>query len=245
MHCYDNCYDVPGHPPLLNRPGRRMRERARGPLATHPSYRKEQPEMTIPRHRPYQTAAAASDSRERQAGTDSRQETISNASSDAYFAARSAVIRLAEADGAQTQERPLWPGAASTTHYAEPLAGIRAAQILERTAARVTGDYVRHAREAAVGWREIGEALGLAENGEPTGYDLAVAAYEHAAGTPDLWNHVSFSYTCPTCAQAISDHGPYESHPEDSEQGHAGDCARLAADVAAWQAERDAWAAEG
>jgi len=201
--------------------------------------------MTIPHHRPHEAAAAAGDSRERQADTDGRQEAISNAASDAYFAARSAVIRLAEADGAQIQERPVWPGAASTIHYAEPLAGIRAAQILERTAARVIGDYVRHAREAGIGWREIGEALGLAEHGERTGYDLAVAAYEHAAGTPDLWNHVSFSYTCPACAQAISDRGPYESHPEDNEQGHADGCARLAADVAAWQAERDAWAAEG
>jgi hypothetical protein len=56
---------------------------------------------------------------------------------------------------------------------------------------------------------------------------------------------VSFYYTCPACAQAISGRGPYESHPEDNEQGHADGCARLAADAAAWQAEGDAGAAEG
>jgi hypothetical protein len=114
--------------------------------------------MTIPHHHRHEAAAAAGESRERQAGTDSRHEAISNAASDAYFAARSAVIRLAEADGAQIHELPAWPGAASTTRCAEPLAGIRAAQILERTAARVIRDYVRHAREAGIGWREVGPA---------------------------------------------------------------------------------------
>jgi hypothetical protein len=33
---------------------------------------------------------------------------------------------------------------------------------------------------------------------------------------------------------------PFESHPEDCESGHAEDCSQFAAELAAWQAERDA-----
>jgi len=103
---------------------------------------------------------------------------------------------------------------------------------------------VTHARVEGVGWREIGDALGLAEDGQRTGYDLAVAAYEQVTGEPDVFREPSFYYTCPACAQGISDRGPYESHPEDNDRGHADGCTRLAADVAAWQAQRDAEDAE-
>jgi len=174
----------------------------------------------------------------------SRKDAVTAAASDAYFAAQSSVRRLAEAEGAEIRERPVWPGAFSTTRYAEPLAGIRAAQTVQRTAERVADDYVRHARVEGIGWREIGEALGLGEDGQRTGYDLAVAAYEHVVGEPDLLRDPSFYYTCPACEQGISDRGPYESHPEDNERGHAEGCTRLAADVAAWQAQRDAEEAE-
>jgi len=176
--------------------------------------------------------------------TDSRQDAITRAASDAYFAADSSVMRLAEAHGAEIRERPVWPGSFSKTRYAEPLAGIRAAQTVRRSADRVAGDYVRHARVEGIGWREIGGALGLAEDGQRTGYDLAVVAYEQVTGEPDVFREVSFHYSCPACGQGISDRGPYESHPEDNERGHAEDCTRLAADVAAWQAQQDAEDAE-
>jgi hypothetical protein len=39
----------------------------------------------------------------------------------------------------------------------------------------------------------------------------------------------------------VTDRGPFESHPEDCESGHAEDCSQFAAELAAWQAERDAW----
>jgi hypothetical protein len=171
-------------------------------------------------------------------------DAMGSAASDAYFAARSSVLRLVEAEGGEIRERPVWPGAFSTTRYAEPMAGIRAAQTVKRTADRVADDYVKHARVEGIGWREIGEALGLAEDGQHIGYDLAVAAYEHVTGKPDVFRDVSFYWTCPACDQGISDRGPYESHPEDNERGHADSCARLAADVAAWQAQRDAEDAE-
>jgi hypothetical protein len=46
---------------------------------------------------------------------------------------------------------------------------------------------------------------------------------------------------CDVCGEWINGRGPYESHPEDNESGHAADCARFAAELATWQAERDAW----
>ena len=187
--------------------------------------------------------SAGPDSATGQGLAGSRQDAVTSAASDAYFSARATVLRLAEAEGAQIRERPIWPGAVSTTRYAEPLAGIRAAQILQQTARRVINDYVRLARQEGTGWREIGQALDLAEDGQRTGYDLAVAAYEHVAGEPDVWRQASYTWSCPACGQAICDRGPYESHPEDNEHGHARDCARLAGEAAAWQAEQDAWEA--
>jgi hypothetical protein len=176
--------------------------------------------------------------------TDARRDAATRAASDAYYAAQSAALRLADARGAEIRERPAWPGAAITTRYAEPLAGIRAAQTVRHAADRVAGDYVKYARVEGIGWREIGAALGLAQDGQRTGYDLAVAAYEQVAGQPDGFRNPSFYYACAACEQGITDRGPYESHPEDNERGHAAGCTRLAADITAWQAQRDAEDAE-
>jgi hypothetical protein len=174
----------------------------------------------------------------------SRRDAVTSAASDAYWQAQASVLRIAKASGAEIRERPSWPGASSTTRYAEPLAGLRAAQTVQHAAGRVAGEYMKDARAEGIGWREIGEALGLADDGERSGYDLAVAAYEHVTGEPDRSWERSFYYTCPACEQGISDRGPYESHPQDNERGHGDGCTRLAAAVGAWQAERDAEDAE-
>jgi hypothetical protein len=179
-----------------------------------------------------------------QADADSRRDAVTRAASDAHFAAQSSVLRIAEAGGAEIREQPIWPGSISTRRYAEPLAGIRAAQTVKRTADRVADEYVKHARAEGIGWRLIGEALGLAEDGQRTGYALAEAAYEHVVGERDVFRDPSFYYTCPACDQGITDRGPYESHPEDNERGHDEGCTRLATDVAAWRAQRDAEDAE-
>jgi len=174
----------------------------------------------------------------------SRRDAATSAASDAYWQAQASVLQLAKAGGAEMRERPSWPGSISTTRYAEPLAGIRAAQTVQHAAGRVVGDYVTYARGEGIGWREIGEALGLAGDGERSGYDLAVAGYEHVTAEPDRSWERSFYYTCPACEQGISDLGPYESHPEDNERGHGEGCTRLAAAIAGWQAQRDAEDAE-
>ena len=53
----------------------------------------------------------------------SRQDTITDAASNAYWRMRQAAIEIAEAGGAEVYERPIFPGAISVSRYAEPLAG--------------------------------------------------------------------------------------------------------------------------
>jgi hypothetical protein len=172
--------------------------------------------------------------------TDTR--THQDAVTHAYWHMCQAAIQIAEADGAEVHERPMFPGAISVSRHAEPLAGIRAAQVLADSAARIRREYAQRARAEGIAWRQIGQALGLDQGADAkSGYDLAVAAFEHFEGEPDLWYQSNFHYHCASCGEWITDRGPYESHPEDNESGHAGDCARFAAELAAWQAERDAW----
>jgi hypothetical protein len=171
----------------------------------------------------------------------SRQDAISDAASNAYWRMWQAAIEIAEAGGAEVRERPMFPGAISVSRYAEPLAGIRAAQVLADSAARIRREYTQHARAEGTGWQQVGQALGLGQGADGTsGYDLAVAAFEHFEGEPDLWHQSNFCYHCGSCGEWITDRGPYNSHPEDNESGHAGNCARFAAELAAWQTERDA-----
>jgi hypothetical protein len=176
-----------------------------------------------------------------QTDSDRRQDAITGAASNAYRRMRQAAIEIAEAGGAEIHVR-MFPGAISGYQRAEPLAGIRATQVLADGAARIRREYTQHARAEGIAWQQIGQALGLDQGPDgKSGYDLAVAAFEHFEGEPNLWHQSNFHYHCRSCGEWITDRGPYESHPEDNEHGHAADCARFAAELATWQAERDAW----
>jgi hypothetical protein len=164
-------------------------------------------------------------------------------SSELYFYLRRHVQAMATVAGAPTIERPAWPGSLSATTYAEPLAGLREAVTLRGSAEQVIEDYARYARVEGVSWREIGEALGLGEEAKERQGSVAELAYEHLVGVPDLRSPVTMYWTCPACGQNVTDRGPYNNHPADNEHGHAEDCSRMAAAVAAWQAERDRWEA--
>ncbi len=181
-------------------------------------------------------------------GTGSWRQAIASVS-DAYLAARPAMIQLAEAEGVRIRERPDGPGASGTRRYAEPPADDRAAQVPPETAAqvppetaaRVRREYAERARGDGITWQQIGEALGLDRGpGGEAGYDLGVAAFEYFTGVPDPWYRASFRFRCASCGGYITDRGPFESHPLDNEHGHAEGCVRLAADIAGWQAQQDA-----
>jgi hypothetical protein len=157
----------------------------------------------------------------------------------------SAVRAYAEATGAEIRERDAWPGSLIKVRYAEPAAGIRAALIARDTASRVIRDYGRHAREDGLSWEDIGQALALSQGEHvPDGFEMDIAAYTAMTGAGDSWYEPYFAWTCPSCAITVSDRGPYDPHPAGSEQGHAEDCQRLAADVATYHRRTAALDAE-
>jgi hypothetical protein len=164
----------------------------------------------------------------------------------ASYAARGAVIGLATDRGAKFTTRPAFPGSGSTVRDLEPLTGARAARDVELATRKAARDYIRQAREAGHGWDKIGHALGVSPgaDADQAGLTVAEAAYTYASGNPCTDTAIrygrSFAWRCLSCDQAISDRGLIAG-PADNEIGHAGDCGRLAAAVAEWDA---GWEAE-
>ncbi len=159
--------------------------------------------------------------------------------------ARRETFRLARDSGAGLVTRPMSSSdKQQTIRDAEPLAGARAARDLELAARRTARDYIRQAREAGHSWDQIGDTLGTIPGGDAgqTAMTAGEAAYTYAAGRPDTeapWRPRSFTWTCRSCDQAISDRG-LTAGPADDELGHADGCPRLAAAVAEWNAGLDA-----
>jgi len=147
-----------------------------------------------------------------------------------------AVAEYAAEVGEPVTELPAFPGALSTVRETGPAAGIHAAGLASDLADGIRYSYVRKAREAGTTWQGIGEALGLDQGDDAKhGYELGTSAYEAIVGENDIWHQPTLGWTCPACSSLITDHGPYESHPEDNERGHADECTRLAAEVRAHQ----------
>jgi hypothetical protein len=160
-------------------------------------------------------------------------------------AARRAVISLARDRGAEFVTRDAYRGSDMTVRDLDPLTGARAARDIELGARHAAREYLRQAREAGHSWDQIGHTLGVAPgaDADQAGLTVAEAAYTYAAGRPDTeapWRPRSFVWTCRSCDQAISDRGLIAG-PADDELGHAGNCPRLAAAIAEWDA---GWEAE-
>lgn len=155
---------------------------------------------------------------------------------EAASAILAAILRMARAAGTEIQERPAWPGAASTIRYADPAAGIRFARILGDAARHCEHGYVQYARETGLTWEQVGAALSLeADHGRSPGE----AAFEHVTDAEHArpFADLAFHWTCPACSQGVSDRGPYNGHPADCERGHADGCSRLAAAIAEYKAQ--------
>lgn len=159
--------------------------------------------------------------------------------------ARQAVVGLARCRDAEFTTRPS-RDSGRTARDLEPLTGASAARDIELGARHAARGYIRQAREAGHSWDQIGHALGVAPNADAdqAGLSVAEAAYTYAAGNPYSDTAMrygrSFAWRCRSCDQAISDHGLIAG-PADDELGHAGDCPRLAAAIAEWDA---GWEAE-
>ena len=120
------------------------------------------------------------------------------------------IANISREIGTPVVRRPAYPAARSTFEYAEPAARIGIARQVELAARYETRQYIKHAREAGLGWREIGAALGITGGGDGVAESIAEAAFEYSAGTGG-WNYdASFTWTCPACGKTIHDRGPYD-----------------------------------
>ena len=119
-----------------------------------------------------------------------------------------------------------------------PLVGLWAANYLSQRARSEVATHVRRAREAGHSWDEVAQTLDMEPDG---GRTVAETTYERFAGSPASWSlrGPSFVWRCPACDQLIADRGPYESHPEDNQPGHANGCARLRGEINRWRSSWD------
>jgi hypothetical protein len=149
-------------------------------------------------------------------------------------AIRRVLLEAARAEGAEVRERGMW-SAAVTVQMAEPLAGIRYARIAEDAAKRLVEDYVAAARADGRTWLEIAGALGLSGDDR---YDLGVEAFNRVAGNVvSGFRPASFYWRCPVCGKGITEYGPFEANPVNTQSGHAEGCERLAAEAATYRAD--------
>jgi hypothetical protein len=123
----------------------------------------------------------------------------------------------------------------------EPLMAALAARHLRWAAARAEHQYIRYAREDGATWQEIGEAL-CGTPSSDTGMTAAEAIFRYLTTDGSRYgDDPVFRWTCRTCRQWISDHGPETGHPADAERGHADGCERLTTIVAEYESR---WADE-
>jgi hypothetical protein len=133
------------------------------------------------------------------------------------------------------KHRPdMWPPI--DTAESEPLTRLAAARELEYASRALQPSYIREARATGRSWYEIGMALDLLWQAVVSKESVADEAYDYtlrlhntgAAREPYTW-------TCNSCHQTITDHGPWSLDPAQQEEGHATDCPRWTQRLADWQ----------
>lgn len=132
----------------------------------------------------------------------------------------------------------------------DPLAGIRAALLVRAVGAAQLYQHATDARAAGRSWEEIGEALELPCVAAGASRPSGEAAFEwliegHEPEPPDssgvrLFREPAASWRCGKCGALVTDRGPFESHPDDNESGHAETCTRHAHEIAGWRV-RTGW----
>lgn len=156
-------------------------------------------------------------------------------------AARGAVLKLVRASGAHVGDRVHLGSTVATdvirTPEPEPLAGLSAVRDLTAHLTRLEQDYARWAREDGRTWDDIAGALGF-EDMPDWGVPRSAKAFALLSrASAALGGSRRLSWKCPSCRGAVTDYGPEAGHPADAEHGHAEDCERLAAAVAAYERE--------
>lgn len=153
-------------------------------------------------------------------------------------------VAAREGFGAGVVERPI-PGFSLPHRDVEPLAGVRAAVLARDVAVGRVREYAQQARADGHSWDDIAEALSVEKVEGPV--HRAEQAYLHLVEDRPLytedpdhsWGRSApvAHWRCGSCGQNVTDRGPFEAAPANNEEGHAADCARHAAEVAAYRAE--------
>ena len=152
--------------------------------------------------------------------------------------ARQAILSTVRETGGPTVTRPVIrdrPDLDMTVTDAEPIAALQASVAVGHALRRMACEYVRRAREDGHTWPDVAAALGL-DGSAADGRPAAEAAYDQVAGQPGFRPR-AFAWICPACLSTVVDRGPEAGRPEDCEEGHAKGCPRLAAAIAAWDAQ--------
>jgi hypothetical protein len=134
----------------------------------------------------------------------------------------------------------------------EPRAAIRVALDIQYAVRDVLTEHIGRARGAGHSWTDLAPVLGVEKSATELDLTAAEAAFNLAAtGQTTGWASEhrrgsrgfapTMRWTCESCRQRVTDHGPVDSHPGEMERGHAADCARHAAALAAWDTDTYAW----
>jgi hypothetical protein len=165
----------------------------------------------------------------------------------------STVFRLVrEFDGPDAIQPP--PADADSWHRnaePEPRAAIRVALDLHAAARTVLTDHIGRARGVGHCWTDLAPVLGVEKSATELDLTAAEAAFNVAAtgqttgwvSDDRRWSRgfvPTLRWTCESCRQRVTDHGPVDSYPGEMERGHAADCARHAAALTAWNTAMDA-----
>lgn len=148
---------------------------------------------------------------------------------------RQAVLAMVRESGGMIVHRPVLPGQPDWPEP-EPLAGIKAARHIGWAAQQAVRRLAAQARSDGRSWAQIGEAMGFRRD---PGHGVFPAVEGFRVAASDLGGGLSASWRCPQCGAVVLDYGPEAGGPADSERGHGEGCARLAADIAAWDASWD------
>ena len=121
---------------------------------------------------------------------------------------------------------------------------MQAALLARNVAVAQMQAYAEQARGAGRSWDDLAEALGIeATEGDAPRDELAFLLLIEGRPLPgdetSWWVRRAARWTCRVCGQRITDHGPFESHPDDAEHGHADSCTRQAAALAIYR--RECW----
>jgi hypothetical protein len=146
--------------------------------------------------------------------------------------------------GAAVVHTPIEGFTHATREEVKPaILGVQAAVFVRDVAARWVREHAMTARGAGYSWDQVGAALGLKEDEDPN----------HSAGDRAFmflvwgelhprpgysWSRNAY-WTCGSCKQQVTDHGPFDANPANTETGHAGSCERHHSDCLAYHEEWD------